>query len=53
VAGATVRAGRVAALTSARGLARLRTPAHRVAVYRADLRGRTVRVARHVSGVTG
>jgi hypothetical protein len=44
VPGATVRAGRVAALTSARGVARLRTRAHRVAVYRADLRGRTVRV---------
>jgi hypothetical protein len=44
VAGATVRAGRAAALTSARGVARLRTLAHRLAVYRADLRGRTVRV---------
>ena len=46
LAGATVRAGRVAALTSARGVARLRTPAHRVAVYRGDLHGRTVRVRR-------
>ncbi len=44
LAGATVRAGSAAALTSARGLARLRTPARRVSVYRADLRGRTARV---------
>jgi hypothetical protein len=46
VAGATVRAGTVAALTSGRGIARLRTTARRVAVNRADLRGLSVAVRR-------
>jgi hypothetical protein len=46
IAGATVRAGTAAALTSGRGTAHLKTAAHRVAVYRADLRGGRVTIHR-------
>jgi hypothetical protein len=46
IAGATVRAGTAAALTSGRGIAHLKTTAHRVAVYRADLRGVHVTIHR-------
>ncbi len=44
VAGATVRAGAAAALTSRQGSVRLHTTARRVSVHRADLRGDVVAV---------